>query len=160
MYDNITVFFEYIPFYFGARQPMLYNKIATGWEEIEQHSQDDIIYLVSTVDLIEEYNLQYAFTDGHARARITNFYNSRDDLDKLDWEAVHSRNWKNTPEDPDRMNRKQSEFMVKDHVPLECIERILVYSDEAQQRVRDLCVSSGNPTLTIEISKRAYYDHL
>lgn len=152
-------FSEYIPFYLGTRQPMLY-KIATGWEEVEQHTQDDIIYLVSTIDLVEADNLPYVFTDGHARAKITSFYNSRNDLNKLDWEAIHSRDWKNTAEDPDRMNRKQSEFMVKDHVPVECIDRILVYSGEAQQRVRDLCDSGGNTTLTVQISKRAYYDHL
>jgi hypothetical protein len=152
-------FSEYIPFYFGTRQPMLY-KIATGWEEIEQHPQEDIIYLVTTLQRIEEAGLRYVYTDGHARARITNFYNSRDDLDKLDWESIHDTNWKNRPEDPDKMNRKQSECMIKDHVPAECLERILVYSEDAAQTVRRLFNSTANTTLQVTISQRAYYDNL
>lgn len=152
-------FLEYIPFYFGTRQPMLY-KIATGWEEVEQHPQDDIIYLVTTLELIEESGLKYVYTDGHARARITTFYNNRADLDKLDWEAIYATNWKNTPEDPDKMNRKQSEFMIKNHVPVNCLERILVYSEAGEQNVKNLCKRTGNTTLQITISKKAYYDKI
>jgi len=152
-------FSGYIPFYFGTRQPMLY-KIATGWEEIEQHPQDDIIYLVTTLERIEELELACVYTDGHARARIINFYNSREDLDKLDWETIQATNWKNTPEDPDKMNRKQSECMIKDHVPVECLERILVYSEIAEEKVKNLCNSTGNITLQVTISNRAYYDNV
>jgi len=152
-------FSEYIPFYFGTRQPMLY-KIATGWEEIEQHSQDDIIYLVTTLERIEEPGLSYVYTDGHARARITNFYNRHEHLEKLDWVAIHETDWRNTPDDPDKMNRKQSECMIKNHVPVECLERIVVYSETAEEKVKNLCNSTGNTTLQITISKRAYYDNV
>jgi hypothetical protein len=138
---------------------MLY-KIASGWEEIEQHPQDDIVYLVSTIELIETHNLQYVFTDGHARAMITNFYNKRDNLKKLDWEAIYTQNWKNTPEDPDLMNRKQSECMIKDYIPVEAIERILVHSEKARNSVQGLCKSTDNDTLTISISSKAYYDNI
>lgn len=152
-------FSEYIPFYFGTRQPMLY-KIATGWEEVEKHSQDEIIYLVTTLERIENSGLAYVYTNGHARAKFTNFYNSREDIDKLDWDAIYDTDWKNTPEDPDKMNRKQSECMVKDYVPIECLERILVSSKTAKEKVQRLCKSTGNTTLGITISKKAYYDNL
>jgi hypothetical protein len=152
-------FSEYIPFYLGTRQPMLY-KIATGWEEIEEYPQSDIIYIVSTLDLVEDHDLEYVFTDGHARAKITNFYNARSELKKLDWKAIYAKNWGNTPEDPDKMNRKQSEFMVKNFMPTTCIERLLVYTEKTKARVRNLCYSTGNATLDITVTTKPYYDNI
>lgn len=34
------------------------------------------------------------------------------ELDRLDWEAILSRRWSDTPEDPDRCRRKQAELLV------------------------------------------------
>ncbi|MFH1159472.1 MAG: DUF4433 domain-containing protein [bacterium] len=66
-------FSEYIPFYFGPRSPMLYQ-VATGYDGVKKFSQEEIIYLVSRLDIIINEGLSFVFTDGHARAEITSFF--------------------------------------------------------------------------------------
>lgn len=57
---------NFIPFYFGARSPMLYV-IQKGFNGVTQRLPDDIVYLVVPLKCILENNLEYCFTDGNAR---------------------------------------------------------------------------------------------
>lgn len=43
---------------------------------------------------------------------ITHVDNLLADLERLDWNAIRSRHWADTPEDPDRKRRKQAEFLA------------------------------------------------
>lgn len=52
---------------------MLYQ-IATGFEDIKQYSQEDIVYLISSFDSIKKRDLTFFFTDGHARSSTTSKY--------------------------------------------------------------------------------------
>jgi len=61
-----------------------------------------------------------------------------DNLDKVDWDMVSERHWKNTEEDFDRMRRKQAEFLVKTHVPLSCISSIVVLNQQRQTFVEEI----------------------
>jgi hypothetical protein len=36
----------------------------------------------------------------------------------------------------DRMRRKQAEFLVKDHVPVDCINKVVVYNAEKRKLVQ------------------------
>ena len=100
---------DYIPFYFGVHSPMLY-RIHTGRVDGINYSQNEIIYLVSSVDEIIKNKLQFVFTDSHAYQSYAGFYNSIDDLKQLDWDVIYSKNWKNVENDNERMSRKQAEF--------------------------------------------------
>ena len=50
---------DYISFYFGVRSPMLYC-IWKGFD-VEQRSQEDIIYLVSTIQKLQELNASFVY---------------------------------------------------------------------------------------------------
>ena len=144
---------DYVPFYFGPLSPMLLN-IKTGYRGIVQRPQSDIAYICSKLDQIIDAGSQWCFTDGHAKNRITEFYNDVIDLDNVDWKIVSERYWKNTEEDLDRMRRKQAEFLVKDHVPVQVIKRIIIYDEnkrEMLQKIADklklkikICVNPNN----------------
>jgi hypothetical protein len=111
---------EYVPFYFGPLSPMLL-KIKDGNGGITRRAQEEIVYFISRVETIVLYCPNWCFTDGHAKKAITDFYNSIEDLDEVDWNVVRQRYWSNTEDDFDRVRRKQAEFLVKDHVPVDCI---------------------------------------
>jgi hypothetical protein len=100
---------DYIPFYFGPRSPMLYQ-IASGWEDIEKHPQDNIIYYISSIDQIRSARLKYFFTDGHGRSRTSTAYTDDKDLQKLDWDAIYATNWRSDETDLRRKEKKQAEF--------------------------------------------------
>ncbi|MDF9794994.1 hypothetical protein OKW21_000257 [Catalinimonas alkaloidigena] len=131
-YGNVG---DYIPFYFGTLSPMLLN-IISGHRGIKKLPQEDIIYLRTTLDQIEPCQCTYVFTDGHAKKELTKFYTDKADLDKVDWDIVYKRVWKNTADDRDRMRRKQAEFLVKDHVPLQCITHIITYTEDKAEWVK------------------------
>lgn len=125
---------DYVPFYFGGCSPMLLN-IKTGYRGIRKREQREIVYMCTHIDRVVQVCPDFCFTEGHAKNRMTAFYNQVSDLDKVDWGAVEQKFWANTEEDPDKMRRKQAEFLVKTYVPLSCLSGIIVLDDIAAQAV-------------------------
>lgn len=150
---------DYIPFYLGPRSPMLYQ-IASGWEDIQKYPQQDIIYYISSLNHVKSIGLQYFFTDGHARSKTSIAYTLDADLEKLDWTAINSTNWKSDETDLRRKEKKQSEFLIKTHVPIKCIKYIGVYNKDAEQKVLSL-LDIHKVVIPVRISpQKLYYDHL
>lgn len=107
---------DYVPFYFAPRSPMLYA-IHKGSVSRYQSSQEQVIYLVSSVETIVQGNANFVFIDGHAEMQISQFYNLPSDLDKVDWQLMKGRYWHDTTADTDRKRRRQAEFLVHDFMP-------------------------------------------
>ena len=120
---------DYIPFYFGPLSPMLLN-IKTGHRGIKYRPQTDIVYICCNITDIIQNCPDWCFTDGHAKNAITSFFNTTTDLSKVDWNVVDERYWQNTEEDFDKMRRKQAEFLVKNCVPTNCINCIVVVNQQ------------------------------
>jgi hypothetical protein len=129
---------DYVPFYFAVRTPMLYN-IHTGYG-VDHHEQHEIIYLCCNVGQIIASNLAWCFTDGNAAKRISMFYNDAADLDNLDWHSIRTTDFRdnNTDGDPDRKRKKHAEFLVRTHLPIEFIQKIIVYNQERHDYVAAL----------------------
>lgn len=64
---------DYVPFYFGARSPMLYA-IKSGNVEGYEQGQEAVVYLVSTAQKVSGAGLGHVFTDGHGIMGFTAFY--------------------------------------------------------------------------------------
>jgi hypothetical protein len=127
---------DYIPFYFGVRTPMLY-KIMTG-HNVQKLPQEDIIYLCCRFAELTESGLKWCFTDGNAATSITEFFTKDEDCRLLDWKSINTNDWSdnNSDGDHDRMRKKHAEFLVKGHVPIEFIRKIVVCSEQRRQLVR------------------------
>src|SRR5580698_6560033 len=65
---------EYIPFYFAGHSPMLLN-IKTGHQGVTLRMQHEIVYFVCKLDDIIAHCKEWMFTNGHAKDRLTEFYN-------------------------------------------------------------------------------------
>lgn len=116
---------DYVPFYFCPKSPMLYVLFKKRVPDFFG-SQEDLIYLVSSVETIVKQSLQFVFSDRHAKLIYANFYNQHKDLGLLDWTAIQSEKW-GDQYDPTRTVRefKQAEFLVHSQVPIHCIEGII-----------------------------------
>ncbi|ALI99152.1 type II toxin-antitoxin system toxin DNA ADP-ribosyl transferase DarT [Rufibacter tibetensis] len=148
---------EYIPFYFGPLSPMLYN-IKTGHRGITKRPQTDIVYLCCKINDLVGSCGDWCFTDGHAKTAISEFYNSLDNLEKVDWEVVTQKWWNNTEDDFDRMRRKQAEFLVKNHVPVSTIGIIVVHDTERETQVNNMLKQLGlNIPVLVNPKKEFYY---
>ncbi len=125
---------DYVPFYFAARSPML-GAISRADFKV----QNEILTLVSAVGTIRKAACQCVFTDGHPLTRFSQF---GDDLSQLpailDWETLQSVYWNKTPEFPDRLRKRQAEFLVHGAVPWATINGIAVRTPYAQERVQTI----------------------
>lgn len=130
-----TMVNEYVPFYFGVRSPMLF-KIKTG-HGVPQLAQDEIIYLVCSFAALTSSKLQWCFTDGNAAALITNFYTNVNDIDQLDWDSINATEWTDH-DDHDRIRKKHTEFLVKDHVPVDFIRTIIVKTESKKEQIENI----------------------
>lgn len=145
---------DYIPFYFSPRSPMLFA-IKSNPQEYEVE-QSDIIYLVSSVEKIEEYKLDYIFNDGHFNFAFTKFYNKKEDLNKLDWNTINAKFWANTQDDNDKERRRQAEFLVYKNIPFDCIGAIISYNEVVQKHVATMLLKH-NKKLYNEVKTNYYF---
>lgn len=149
---------EYIAFYFFPQSPMLLN-IQTGYRGVEKRSPEEIIYLGVKLQDIFQSSCQWIFTDGHAKNKLSTFYNDSNDLDKIDWSLRTSSNWKNTEEDRDRQRRKQAEFLVRDFIPPSFISNMAVCNNAAYEYVSQVLGKvSLNIDIHIDTKKQFYFD--
>jgi len=127
---------EYIPFYFGVRTPMLYV-IQHGFNMVEPIPPEKIVYFISSVEKIIEYDHEFVFTDGHAIDSFSTQYLQADveNINEiLDWEAINARYWKNE-DDLDRKRRKEAEFLVLDDIDVSGILGYIVYNQGAKEKM-------------------------
>ena len=145
---------DYIPFYFGARTPMLYV-MQNGYNGVAPTPAGSIVYCVSSVQKILDYGLDFVFTNGHAVDGFTKQYGSEavGEMDTLlDWDAIKAKFWKSET-DLDLKRRKEAEFLVHGDIPRSAVLGFVVYNEEAKQQL----LNSGVPEKQIHINPNYYY---
>lgn len=129
---------DYVPFYFAPRSPMLYvnyKRSVSGYTE----GQKPIVHLVSSAESVDnDGKLNYIFTDGHPVKRFTKFSCNLKDLDKVDWDLMKRRYWYDIDSDPDRMRRRNAEFLVQLFFPWRLITEIGVSNQEIANIVQSI----------------------
>ena len=145
---------DYVAFYFGVRPPMLYC-IKNGFD-VTRKPQNEIIYLISSMEKLIELKKRFVFTDGHAFAAFTMFFNNVNDLYQIDWNAVNLVRGNNTETDPDRKRRKQAECFVNKDITLEAINEIVVYNQECFDYISKV-LKKHKTKLQIRIEPSWYY---
>lgn len=136
---------EYIPFYFGARTPMLYV-IQNGYNLVSPTPAENIIYCVSSVQKIIDLNLDFVFTDGHAVDSFSSQYTKADigNIDNIiDKNAIKAKYWKDE-DDLDRKRRKEAEFLVLGDIEPSAILGYIVYNKTANDRMLEFGVKPTN----------------
>ena len=146
---------DFIPFYFGVRMPMLYVIQHGGNFVPDITNAENIIYIACSVYKINNLNLNFYFSDGHATDILTTFYNKTyiENLSNIiDWKAIKAPYWGGS-ENLDLKRKKQAEFLVKEDVPVSCIIGYGCYNENAKNRLINL----GIDKKVIKIIPKAYY---
>lgn len=143
---------EYTPFYFAPRSPMLYT-IDRGNVPGYSEGQTPVVHLVATVEKVVDSGLGFVFTDGHAEIDISRQFDDLADLHRIDWKIMGERYWHDTPEDNDRLRRRQAEFLVHRALPWHLVDRVGVISDEIAAAVRTVV----GPTPPVIVRPDWYY---
>lgn len=143
--NNGRLLGEYIPFYFGARTPMLYV-VQRGFNMVAPTSAENIVYCVSSVQKIIDQQLDFIFTDGHAVNSFSTQYTSADvnNIDNIiDWHAVRAQYWSDD-NDLDKKRRKEAEFLVLGDIPINAVLGYLVSNENSRERMIDFGVDTAS----------------
>lgn len=112
---------DYVPFYLATTNPMLLSIVNR-----KNIDQPFLIFFAISIDKISENNV--IFTDASANTvDAPNFYNLPNDLNKLDWTAIDKTKWGCSSKD--ELHKRMAEVLVYKEVPLDWIERIIVWNE-------------------------------
>lgn len=134
--DNGRTLGEYIPFYFGARMPMLYV-IQKGFNGVPVTHAQDIVYCVTSVQKVIDSNQEFVYTNGHAVDSFSSQFGPQDveDIDsQVDFQAVNVRDWK-SPTDLDLKRRMQAEFLLSGDLPFASVLGFVVRNETAKTQL-------------------------
>lgn len=143
---------EYVPFYFCPRSIMLYILCRGNHPDLDyREGQRPVVHLqadlAATIRWADENRARWAFSDRNAGGRLAQFYNYPDDLDKVDWDAVAARDFR----DMEVKEGKQAEFLVYETFPVRLVEKIGVINKSMAQQVDTLLQGSGHrPIVNVE----------
>ncbi|MDT9273940.1 MAG: DUF4433 domain-containing protein [Limnospira sp. PMC 737.11] len=146
---------DYVPWYFAPRSPMLYA-ISRGNVQGYEQGQSPVIHLVATAEDIAAASLPFAFTDGHAIVRYSEFYDNLDSLNAIDWEIMNARYWADTPEDGDRKRRRQAEFLVYEFFPWTLVREIGVIDAGRKAEVEEI-LQNFTISTPVKVFREWYY---
>jgi hypothetical protein len=150
-----TMVGEYVPFYFCPRSIMLYILYMGNHPDITYHGgQRPILHLQAdletTVQWAEERGIRWAFSDRNAGEYFAQFYNSLDNLNKINWSAVEATDFR----DMLVKEGKQAEFLMYESFPLELVEKIGI----CDSRIRDQVVQKlDDISIPVSIETNWYY---
>jgi hypothetical protein len=105
---------------------MLYN-IKTGFNGVTRRDNRELAIIVSSLHKLSKLGRKFVFTDCHAYGKESTPYDDLKDLDKIDWDLLRAKDFRNDPEDPGKKSRYQAEALVHRKVPVEAIIGITCY---------------------------------
>jgi hypothetical protein len=99
---------------------------------------EQIVYLVTTTQTLRAAGLTVVTSNRHAElgyADMTDHDGVLNDDGFIDWPLMTATYWNNTPNDPDRKERRQAECLVHPLVPWQAIEGIATKTERARTQV-------------------------
>lgn len=159
--DNIAVtenprteVHDYVPFYFTKQSSMFYERVYN-----KVIDQKDTIFFAVSFEKLKENDVYYTDIAANSEKEPKpNFYFTLDNIEKLKWENINSELLKaysqNVPKKKNDLIKRQrmAEVLVYDFVPLDWVEKIIVFNEVEKSKVEDY-ISNRNLRLKVECDK-------
>jgi hypothetical protein len=134
---------DYVPFNFCPRSVMLYV-VHRGHQDYNG-GQENIVHLVSSVQLAVGLGTPWAFTDRHAELAHALHFDDLHKLDEVPWHVMGLPYWSEVREE------RQAEFLVHQFFPWTAVAGIAVMTPATAARVQQIIgVAAHRPPVTIE----------
>ena len=132
-------------------------KLKTGEVPGYNEGQEPLVYLVSNAQAVAEADLGFVFTDGHAYAAFSSWFDNLKMLAQVDWIAVASRYW-GAQNDPsgELQRRKQAEFLVHGFLDWALIHEVAVIDNAHKEQVEEVLEEYGSET-SVAVRREWYY---
>ena len=148
---------DYVPSFFAARSPMLFV-ISKGNVPTYSGTQDEIVYLVTSIGKVVNQGLPFVFTDRNAALDYAEYENNLKNLnDYVDWTLMEARYWNATDEEPDRKERRMAEFLVHGHVPAQVILGVATRTNDVSKKAQRALAKVGS-SIPVTTQPDWYFD--
>lgn len=104
----------------------------------------------------DSQNKRWVFTTTNAGSTFFDDYNSLDQLNHVNWDAVQARRWTGPDVAPGIREGKQAEFLLEGFCPWKIIKRIFVHSQSVYRQVESLIAPISHKP-QIEVRPDFYY---
>jgi hypothetical protein len=138
---------DYAPFYFTPCTPMAY-RVLTG-RGVPQRNRTDLVYLLSSLDAVEQARLRYVVTDRHAVLDLATFATDRSLLSGLPWDNWRRRDFRRDPDDLESFDRYQAEVLVHKSLPAGALHAIITADEASQAEVHQQVTAAGAQLRTL-----------
>lgn len=137
---------DYAPFYFAPRSPMM-SSISYGNVPHYDQGCGPLVYLVTSVERLMSSGLDVVATDRNAALAFAAY--ERTDApwgEMIDWDLMVAKWWNNTPEEPDRRERRMAECLVHSTVPWAAFDQVVTMTDQVARAARGALQAAGQST--------------
>jgi hypothetical protein len=153
-----TMVGQYVPFYFCPRSIMLYLLHRGNHPDIDyREGQRPIVHLQAdlraTIRWAEEQRVKWAFSDRNAGAYVADFFNTWQQLDRINWDAVAATDFRGIL----IKEGKQAEFLVFDAIPWALVEKIGAIDRTVTRQVEAIVAAAGGHQPTVSVERGWYY---
>ncbi len=146
---------DHVPFYIAAKSPMLYV-VCRGYGHYKDGAGPLVHLGIALGDIIDA-SLTWCASDGNAAATFTEFSSNETELGNfVDFDILCQRDWRNTPDDPDRKSRRSAEILVLGAVPLELVSYVCTATPQTLTTARGLINPVGGMR-NYKVQPRMYY---
>jgi hypothetical protein len=152
-YGNIG---DYVPFYFTPRSLMLFNIITGYWAPlVPKRNKSDILVIRCVITELAKLE-KWFFTNGQGNDMVSSHFNDLKQLEEIDWDIIQKSEFSKSDGDYDRPRRYQAEFLVKDSVPVDSIESLVVFNQAAADKVAQT-LRENNTNLAVHIHPSYFF---
>ena len=95
--------------------------------------QQQILHLVTTVQVATQCGRAWAFTEGHADIAYSEFFDDLTELNQIDWNIMKANYWAGSDEDK---RHRQAEFLVYQSFPWASFTEIGVHNSSMATQVQ------------------------
>ena len=114
---------------------MMFN-IRTGHGNITRVRNEEIMIFVSSLHRIKRLGIPFVFTNQHAYPVTTEYFSDLENLDRIDWALLQSKDFKGDPDDPGKKERYQAEALVYKHLPLDGLDGVICCSTSVEEKIK------------------------
>jgi hypothetical protein len=119
---------DVVPVYLRPKTPSLSRR---------REKQDQLFFVKIPTSILLDEGFEYAFTDGNAASAKTRFFVDPKQLSELPWDVIEAIYWTNYD---DCTRKRNSEFLIFPHIPINRFAGLGVSNDAARERVREIIV--------------------
>jgi len=146
-----TMVGQYVPFYFCPRSIMLYILYKRNHPDVSYRgNQESIVHLRAdfnkVINWADSNTVRWAFSTSNAGSYLTDFYSYPAKLNKIDWDAVTSTDFR----DAKIKEGKQAEFLMFDIFPWTLIEKIGIINNTMAAKVKTALANTGHQPVIAE----------